>query len=338
MKNLYREAFDEVHASDRLRQEVGNMTKQEQRTVKRRVPAAALIAAVLVLALAGTAVAAVGAPGSLKGWFAQQWTEISGEEMGGEQTALIDRLTQQVGVSDTCGGVTVTLDSVTGGSSSLWLLLKISGDIRIQERDEAYYFGNMELAFSPEPDSQDTPGGYGRDNAFTGVAEDGLLTMLVRYTVSLTGEDSLLNGYDIELRVDDLQYSGSTAAEGSWVLPFSLEAVENMELLTLDGAQVPARNNTPGEGGEKAVMEIRDICVSATDIRFIQTPEEQMLYPAPIRLVLRDGTEVGTAGGGSRWTGGVGTGAWSSVYYWKLPVDPGQAESLRVGNTVIPLN
>lgn len=56
MEKLYRETFDEVRASGRLRTEVWNMREQER--TKRRMPKAALIAAVLVLALAGTAVAA----------------------------------------------------------------------------------------------------------------------------------------------------------------------------------------------------------------------------------------------------------------------------------------
>lgn len=57
MEKRYRELFDGVRASDRLRTEVSNMKREEMRRV-RSIPKAALIAAALVLALAGTAVAA----------------------------------------------------------------------------------------------------------------------------------------------------------------------------------------------------------------------------------------------------------------------------------------
>ena len=57
MKKEYRELFDEVHASQRLRTEVMNM-KHEEIKPTHRIPRAALIAAVLLIALAGTAVAA----------------------------------------------------------------------------------------------------------------------------------------------------------------------------------------------------------------------------------------------------------------------------------------
>lgn len=56
MKKEYRELFDEVHASQRLRTEVMNM-KHEEIKPTHRIPRAALIAAVLLIVLAGTAVA-----------------------------------------------------------------------------------------------------------------------------------------------------------------------------------------------------------------------------------------------------------------------------------------
>lgn len=340
MKNLYRETFDEVRASDKLRQEVWSMTKQEQNTPKRRrIPAAALAAAVLVLALTGTTLAASGfVPGSMKNWFIQQWAETSGGGgISAEQVALFDRLIQEVGVSDTCGGVTVTLDSITCGDSALWLLLKVSGDLDMVQGEAAsgYYFRETDVEFSEEPDGELTPGGHGMEYPFSGTAEDGVQTMLMRYTITLTGTDSLLDGYDAELRLGDLMYSSSVAQEGEWVLPFTIEPSEQ-EVLTLESAVVPARDH--GNGSKAVTAELRDIRISATGIRFTQTAEQQMFYPAHGGVVLADGTEVARAGGGSRWTGELYTGEWSSDYYWKLPVDLSQVVGVRFGDTVIPLN
>lgn len=58
MNDKYRETFEQVRASGRLKTEVRNMTELERGKSKRRFPKAALIAAILVLALAGTAIAA----------------------------------------------------------------------------------------------------------------------------------------------------------------------------------------------------------------------------------------------------------------------------------------
>lgn len=53
----YKETFDGVHASQRLKTEVLNMKREESATKKRKAPAAALAAAILVITLAGTALA-----------------------------------------------------------------------------------------------------------------------------------------------------------------------------------------------------------------------------------------------------------------------------------------
>lgn len=57
MEKEYRKMFDGVRASDRLRLEVMNMKREETKRI-RRIPRAALIAAALVVILAGTALAA----------------------------------------------------------------------------------------------------------------------------------------------------------------------------------------------------------------------------------------------------------------------------------------
>lgn len=96
MRTKYQRAFDHVAASDRLKEEVRNMTKQEQRALRRQVPRALIAAALVALLLAGTALAA-SVPG-IQNWFRQYWQEATGEvEMDAAQAAAVDGLTQSVG-------------------------------------------------------------------------------------------------------------------------------------------------------------------------------------------------------------------------------------------------
>lgn len=96
MRTTYQRAFDHVTASDHLKKEVLEMTKQEQDILRRRIPRAVLIAAVLILVLAGTAVA-VSVPG-IQDWFRQYWQEATGQaEMDAAQAAAVEGLTQSVG-------------------------------------------------------------------------------------------------------------------------------------------------------------------------------------------------------------------------------------------------
>ncbi len=321
----YKEMFNEVHASERLKEEVWNMTKQER---SRRRWAPALLAAVLALALMGTAVAA-GGPDGLREWFSGRWRESAHRPMEAEQAAVIDQLTQEIGVSDTQNGVTVTVDSATVGDSSIWMLLKISGEYPEKEACR-YHFEAVDLQLTPDPDLLETPGVCGIDYPYVGVGESGEMTVLLHYSISLPTESSLLDGYQAELVLKDLLYGGQVVQEGQWQMTFMLEPVERAEVLTVEKAMVPCK----WDGG---TTELRDIQVTSTGIRFVQSGEDQELHPDLYGLVLRDATVVLYSGAASRWLDGEMETAWGTSYEWEVPVDLGEAIALRFGETVIPL-
>ena len=110
MQNIYRETFEQIHASEQLRKEVANVPKQEKAAFRHHISKAGLIAAALALALAGT-VLAVASP-TLWWWFEQKWEEETGSSMTESQSLVIDGLTRKVGESVTSGDVTVTVDSI----------------------------------------------------------------------------------------------------------------------------------------------------------------------------------------------------------------------------------
>ena len=110
MQNIYRETFEQIHASEQLRKEVANVPKQEKAAFRHHISKAGLIAAALALAPAGT-VLAVASP-TLWWWFEQKWEEETGSSMTESQSLVIDGLTRKVGESVTSGDVTVTVDSI----------------------------------------------------------------------------------------------------------------------------------------------------------------------------------------------------------------------------------
>ena len=101
------------------------MTKQEKAVVRRQIPRMVLIAAIVALVLAGTALAAA-IPG-IQEWFGQQWMKETGRPINTDQMGLNDQLSDAVGVSATVDGVTVTVDSVTRGEDVIWFLLRYDG-------------------------------------------------------------------------------------------------------------------------------------------------------------------------------------------------------------------
>lgn len=147
MQNIYRETFEQIHASEQLRKEVANVPKQEKAAFRHHISKAGLIAAALALALAGT-VLAVASP-TLWWWFEQKWEEETGSSMTESQSLVIDGLTRKVGESVTSGDVTVTVDSITVGSSQIWALLDVTGwDF---DRDAQYSFDRMRAEIVPDP-------------------------------------------------------------------------------------------------------------------------------------------------------------------------------------------
>ena len=76
------------------------------------------------------------------------------------QSLVIDGLTRKVGESVTSGDVTVTVDSITVGSSQIWALLDVTGwDF---DRDAQYSFDRMRAEIVPDPSGGQHGGaGYG---------------------------------------------------------------------------------------------------------------------------------------------------------------------------------
>ena len=87
----------------------------------------ALAAAILALFLMGAGFAAVVYGDSIQSWFGHYWKVITGQAMSEGQTAIIERLSQSIGMSQTIDDVTVTVDSATIGKNNLFILLKVKG-------------------------------------------------------------------------------------------------------------------------------------------------------------------------------------------------------------------
>ena len=336
MKREYQTLFDQVHAPQRLREEVLQMTKQERRK-SHRISKGILAAAILLVILAGSAIASVGMPGTLRDWFSREWETLSGTPMTEEQLAFVDALTQPVGSSDTQNGVEVMVDSVTVGNSTMWMLLKVRGDYPVvgETGDEClYHFSGMDLLFDPDPDQVNTPGGYGMDVPYVAVAEDGVLTMMIRFTIDLAGQSSLLDGSrEVTLLLNNLMYSDRVLLEGGWTVTFPLEASGERTVKTLEEIQVPAMDL---DTREIKTVTLYDVEISSTDITYVCSAEDQMWHPMACSLELADGTVVEDSGGASRFRDEAYT-QWSSVYYWQVPVDLEQVTAVWFGETEIPV-
>ena len=200
----------------------------------------------------------------------------------------------------------------------------------------------MDLTIDPYPDQVDTPGGYGVSVRDWGVTEDGMLGLLIVFTIHLGGQTSLLDSpRQATLVLNDLvsnniKWKGDkykTVAEGAWTLTFPLEPGE-MEKRTLEEIQVPGTNR---DTGEVVTMTLRDVQITSTDITytFDATPQDPEVM-LTCSLVMENGAEVGYSNGATRFLDEERT-QWSSVWYWRMPVDLSRVTALRFGDVEIPL-
>ena len=150
-RTFYRETFSRLHASPEARRNIMNLPS---RSPARRRLTPLLAAVVLIAALTATALAAFG--GGLWDWFSREWAARTGQPMGESQTTVIHSLTQRVDQSVIAEGVTVTADSITVGSDSLWVLLRVTG--AEFSPTQAYTFSEFDLQITPEADPSKTTG------------------------------------------------------------------------------------------------------------------------------------------------------------------------------------
>lgn len=340
MRASYREMFDEVHASERLKEEVMNMTKQERGQIVKRVSVSFIIAAALAVILAGTALAAViGVPETLQEWFGQQWTEAGGGEMPEEQKEVIDRLVQPVNASSASEGVTITLDSVTPGEDGLWMLLRITGT----QEETCWDFMYFNISGESMEEQDVFPVSVsGHTVSYFGMTEDETQVQLIYYQSS--NGKAFLEGGKLELELGGMYCRKRTETggfeiierEGEWTLPFKLEPVGEQDVLTAKSAQVPvSRFDWSEEGKEpveqKGILTLQNIQVTSTGYRFERPLGQDGWSIDSPELLLEGGVEV---------RGNIAMQIYENPEMrgsWDIPVDLSRVEAIRFGSVVIPL-
>ena len=323
------------------------MSKQERTTTaNRRVSKATFIAAVLVLALAGTALA-VASP-TLRGWFEQKWAEETGSQLTESQSLLINSLTQKVGESVTSGEVTVTVDSITVGGSQIWALLDVEGwDF---DRDAQYSFDRVRAEIVPDP-SEGQYGGAGYGLGSIGFTEYDKCRMLLEFSATISTGNQLNSGdYTLEIDLNDLIRCRTGRAEdeilyeGDWSFSIPLTPESLSPVITIDRVQVLSNqmiwDQTDDEDGgtpesaepRPAVATLTNLQITATGVSFYC---DGLMDRTRATAILSDGTEVEDhGGGGSR----MEDGGWYVSFDWPVPLDVTDIVAIRFGNAEIPLN
>lgn len=348
-KKLYQETFSHLRASPDTRSKIMNMTIENKRTPRRAVRTA-LIAAILTVALVTTAFAALSGR-TLQDWFAGKWNEETGKDLTAEQIRVMNALTQKVDQSITVNGVTVTADSLAVGYDCVWVLFRVEWDG--YSPDYKYDLG---LGGYVTPSS---PGG-----GYSGEGDEwddgsGTLYFLRKYATSALNRDMLSytdGGYTLNVpacglyRYKENDMLNKELVElGSWdfSIPLTEKSVSPVVELGDVQIEVAEKNYAVWDGAvqrfEPGTYSLQDVIVTCSSVSYYydemfckkdDASGVSSWLPDAV-AILSDGTEI------AGMTGGVWDFEESRYLmnsWWPLPMAVEEIVSIRIGETVIPVN
>lgn len=289
--------------------------------------AAAIVAAALLLGLGSIGVASTIYGTSMADMLGMLWQRDTGKQMSAEQAALVAGMSQEVGLSETSGGVTVTVTSARVSGYDAWLLLRVEG---LKLRDgRKYRFGEVDM-FMP-----DTQGGYKGWDGYTlgcyGIDGDGAAIFLINYSSDKTklGERAT-EALDVELTLRDFKEDGRVIAAGEWSFAFTLQPGVEEETMSLPDTVVEMKNTFTSESVDVAM---RNIVISPSGYS-CNIDGENLFVPGGETAVLRSGVEVSI---GSGWSESNGDGSSTYTGIWEYPIDLDEVVALRIGQVEIPV-
>lgn len=266
-----------------------------------------LAAASLALLLMG---AGILFGGSVQDWMDHRWVMENNRPMREDQTALVDSMSQEIGLTQTIGDITVDVDSAIFGDRGFRILVRVRG--RQFDHEQGVSFDRWTMELSPDP----TIGmGQGRGWHFAGFDGDGSWLLLFQcywdqaqrpegpFTVRLSMTDLIFTGADGET-VEVVQ-------PGTWEFEFPLEVTGVPEPIRLPDCTVKT------EKGEE--LELKNLMLYSTGLSCDKLGDGDFWVTA----ILEDGSSI-TA------TLGVGDSRW-----WDVPVDPARVKALQIGETTI---
>ncbi|MBR6526542.1 MAG: hypothetical protein IKT45_01195 [Lachnospiraceae bacterium] len=336
--------FESMNAIDDeilLRSEIAIIKQPSYIPRKRHLRLSAiLIAATLAALLMGAGLVAILKGDNIQNWFAHYWEVITGQEMSAKQTALIDHLSQEIGLSQTIDGVIVTVDSATVGMDCFYLLIRVEG-LKLSNR-QFYGFRQMDMRVSPDPiEELGGIGSYGL--RFHGIDGDGSAILLIDYDyVTKKGVVEDTRPLDITITLDDfckdpLNDYRDVLIKGTWEFSFTLKRNEIPQQISLSDAYINLIDLDKKEQYTEVPILFTDILLTNTGLQFIYDYENgRFAFDHHVDIILTNGETIGVSGGS-----GVPlkeNGLLFCSYKWVIPVDLEEVAAVRIGETVISVN
>ncbi len=320
------------------------LERSESAIVTGRIPlrhrwSVVLIAALLALLLMGASAVALLHVDSVQSWLSYCWKYATGEPLSDQHAALIDHLSQEIGLQETVDGVTVTVDSAMVGEKNIYILLRVEG---VEISPKHHYSFEEEQVFLKDAAEQGASGaGYSCDHI--GMDRNGAALMLVRYSYSTRGPAPetkpplqitlTLNNFAQDLHASRYQ----RLAEGEWRFVLLLNRGES-EVRNLPDTQVMGIDYSKKQWNKETSILLTNVVLTNTDLSF-QYDWRGGDVVMDVRLqqicvMLENGQEISAGSGGGT---SLDSGERHVTYTWWIPVVLEKVVAVRIGDVVIPV-
>lgn len=311
--------------------------RSPRRYAKLLVAAAAAILVMATIAIAAT----TGPDDPVAAWFDGRLQSLSGGTMSSAQVALVDELTQELGVSVTNAGYTVTAETVTVGREGLTLLFSISP---VEGSLDPLLKYNISLRDTETMlDGQVVEGSHMGNTKFYRLdEEENKAYVIMDYAGDIPEEAAMADRFELDIQVEQLTISSEdfqkdgTYVNGNWDMTIPLKVNAWPETIELPDTTVrmwsirylfflPAK------------AEVYDISLSETDMNYTYSSKNKRLQDGGLisfaQVVLKDGTVIPSDRGGSHRQGDTNT----CTNEWVVPVDLSEVAYVQFGQTKIPV-
>lgn len=309
---------------------VENASYQSGKKAHRYIPRFASVAACFCLIFVVTVSTAFAMNiGGIREWFANEWELLTGNSMTAEHTAVIDHLSQDIGISKTIDDVTITVDSATAGRDCFYLLLRVSG-LNIVNRHD-YNFRDVELKMKPDPVNEASAlAGYGIEYLGTDEAQNSLFLLSYDYS-GATYLDVMSSVIQIDLTLDSILQDGHTNHEksvkdGVWYYAFTLDYQKAYETISLPNVDVK-------DEGLNKTYTLTDVELTNTGMHFRYPMNDMNLYHLPttaIRAVMKNGAEIVPRSGVGSPTDD--NSEMVMTYIWRVPLNLEEIDYIIIGD------
>lgn len=322
------------------------LERSETATVSRTVPhrrrlSFVLIAAILALLLMGSGIVVTIWGDDIQDFYDLFWEKFTGQPMSDQHAALIDRLSQEIGISETASGVTVTVDSATVGTQDFSILLRAQG-LEFSKRN-VYGFDETKLTMDPKT-LEEVSLSANYSYQFVGFDADGAILMLISghytardpfrenpppLTVTLTMTNFVRSPWS-----DDRVL----LAEGVWEFTFSMDRHE-LDLKDLPNTQVTGVDYSKKGAPAETPVTLTDIVLTNLGLNFQYDRQggdvHLDIHIFDVKLVLDSGQEIVPVSSSET---ALQDGSGYCTYTWMFPANLDEVATLKIGDAVIPIS